>query len=94
MKAALAFIHKVNEIIINPLIVLIFAAAVLVFLWGVFQYIKGADSESERATGRNHILAGVFGMFIMVSVFGIINLILNTIGATSSESGVDQIIGG
>ena len=92
MKPAIAFIHKVNQVIINPIIMLLFAVAVLVFLYGVFTYIRQSDSEDGRATGARHILSGVFGMFIMISVFGIINLILNSIGVSPNDSGLSEIL--
>ncbi|MBU3668808.1 MAG: hypothetical protein FGM57_02470 [Candidatus Taylorbacteria bacterium] len=92
MESVVTLIHKINEVILNPLITLLFAAAVLVFLYGVFEYVKGADSDDARSTGRNHIIWGVVGMFIMVSAFGIMDLIMNTIGANRSDNGVDQVI--
>ncbi len=92
MQSVVTLIHKINQVIINPLIMLIFAAAVLIFLYGVFEYVKGSDSEDARSTGRNHIIWGVVGMFIMVSTFAIMDLIMNTIGANKSDNGVDQVI--
>jgi lysylphosphatidylglycerol synthetase-like protein (DUF2156 family) len=91
MKSVLTLIHKINTVIVNPLILLMFAAAVLVFLYGVFEYVKDSDSEDARSTGRNHILWGVVGMFIMISVFSIMDIIMNTIGANPSENGVSDI---
>lgn len=93
MKPALAFIHKVNQVIINPIIMLLFAVAVLVFLYGVFEYIRNSDSEDGRSEGQRHMLSGVFGLFIMISVFGIINLILNSIGVSPHDTGVAEILG-
>jgi hypothetical protein len=93
MRPALAFIHKVNQIIINPIIMLLFAVAVLVFLYGVFLYIKDSGSEDGRATGSRHIMYGIFGMFIMISVFGILNLVMNSIGVSPHETGVSEIFG-
>ncbi len=93
MKPALAFIHKVNQVIINPIIMLLFAVAVLVFLYGVFQYVRNSDSEDGRLEGQRHMLSGVFGLFIMISVFGIINLILNSIGVSPHDTGVSEILG-
>jgi len=92
MQAALDFIHKVNDAILNPIIILVFAAAVLIFLYGVFEYVRDSSSEDGRTTGQRHILAGVFGMFIMISVFGIVHLILGTIGANEGTTGVSQVI--
>lgn len=93
MQSALQLLHKINQYILNPLIILVFAAAVLIFLFGVFEYIRNSDSEDGRTKGRSHIIAGIFGMFIMVSVFGIIHIILNTIGASAGTTGVNDIIG-
>ncbi len=93
MQSALVLLHKIIEFIINPIIVLMFAAAVLVFLYGVFEYVKDSGSEDARSTGQRHILSGVFGLFIMISVFGIVQLILRTVGASPDSTGVSDIIG-
>jgi len=39
------------------------------------------DKEDKRTAGKQHMIWGIIGMAIMVSVFGIINLIMSTIGA-------------
>ena len=90
MMNADKLIHNFNRVIFNPIIVLLFAVALLVFLWGVFQYVKGADSEDARSTGALHIWWGLIGMVIMVSAFGILNAILGTFGI--SNPAVHQII--
>lgn len=92
MQPAINFLHKILELIVNPLIVLIFIVALVVFLYGVLEYIRGADSEDARQKGSRHILAGVFGLFIMISVFGIINIIVNTFGINRNESGLNEVI--
>ena len=92
MDAALNLIHSINKYIINPIILLMFAVAVLVFVYGIFEYFMHGGSSDARDTGRNHMLAGVVGMFIMISVFGIINIVLNTVGASSADTGVSAII--
>ncbi len=77
--AADALIGRIETAIINPVIALLFGVALLVFLWGGFEFVRGADSPDGRATGGRHILWGSIGMGIMLSVYGIINLILNTV---------------
>ena len=76
-----AFIDKVKQAIVNPLLVLIFAASAVVFVWGAISYILGSDNEEKRTTGSQHMLWGIIGMFIIVAVGGIISIIKNTIGA-------------
>jgi len=65
--------------IVNPLISLIFALALIYFLYGVFVYMRESDSDEKRTEGGKHILWGSVGMFIMVSVYGIIRLIMATL---------------
>lgn len=85
MNAVADFVAKVNNAIINPLMAIIFAAALLYFLWGGFEFIFNADNEKGRETGRQHMLWGVIGMFIMVSVFAILRVFLVTFGVTNAD---------
>jgi len=71
---------NINNQIITPLIYLMIAGALVYFLYGVFLFIKNAASPDKRLDGAKGILWGLIGLFIMVSVKGIINLILRTIG--------------
>ncbi len=65
--------------IVNPIVWLMFAVATLVFVYGVLQMvIKGEDSEA-RSAGQKSILYGLIGMFIMISAWGIVYLISNTV---------------
>jgi Type IV secretion system pilin len=74
-------VGKINDAIITPIIALAFALAILIFTWGIFQYFVQSTDPEKRAEGAKHILWGVVGMFIMVSAYGIIRLIANSIGA-------------
>ena len=71
-------ISKIVELIVNPLIQLLFAVALVYFLWGVYQYVAGASSPEKRETGAKHILWGLVGLAIMISVFAIIQISSNT----------------
>jgi len=75
------FLDNINEKIVDPIIALLFAAATLYFLYGVLQIIQNAGNEEARKQGQQHVLWGVVGMFIMLSFYGIMHLICNTIGA-------------
>ena len=66
--------------LITPAESLIFALAVIYFLWGVFVFIKNADSAEKRKEGFNHIVWGIVGMAIMISAKGIINIIIYSLG--------------
>jgi len=77
----LPVVKNLFTLVIDPIVSLIFAAAILYFVYGVFKYIKGADDGEARATGGKHIIWSVVGIFIMISVWGILYFLKNLIGA-------------
>lgn len=79
MTTAENLINSILENIVNPIIILMLAVAVLIFLWGVFEFIRNAESPEDRKTGGKHMLFGAIGLFIMVTAYGILNLIINTV---------------
>lgn len=74
--------NKIVEYIINPLILLLFSLALLVFFWGLAQFILNMGSEEDRSTGKRHMLWGIIGMFIMFAVYGILGALAGTFGIT------------
>lgn len=76
------FLILLADEIVNPIITLLFAVALVVFLWGVFQYIRNSDSSDDRKTGTKHIIWGLVGLVIMVSAYTIIWIALDTFGLT------------
>jgi len=73
------FIGNVNRLIINPLILLLFALAVALFLYGMLQFFTNQQSEEKKTAGKQHMIWGVIGMTIMMGVFFLMNLILSTL---------------
>ncbi len=71
---------SITEVIINPLITLLFAIAVTFFIWGVMKFLLNPDNEEVRSASKKHMLWGIIGLFIMVAVFGIMRFLLKSIG--------------
>lgn len=78
MEVLNRFLAKVVEQIVNPLILLLAAAAFVVFLWGVYEFIANAADETKRQDGRRAILWGLVGLVIIFGAYGIINIALGT----------------
>lgn len=76
---------SINRVIINPLIAFIFALAIIYFLYGLLQYLMSPDNEEMKKNSKQHMIWGIFGMFIMIGVFGILNLVLKTIGVDDGQ---------
>ena len=66
--------------IVNLVIPLLIAIALVVFFWGLIKYISGAGGEGGHEQGRKIMIAGIVALFIMVSIWGIIRVIGNTLG--------------
>lgn len=78
------FVATLNANIINPLIYLLFALAAVYFVIGLLQFVLNAANEEARAVGKRHMIYALIGLFIMVAVFGIINLVLGTFGISKT----------
>lgn len=74
------FLALVNEAILFPLITLMMAIALLVFLYGAFEYVRGANNENSRETGKRHLLYGTIGMLVMLSALSILTIAAATFG--------------
>jgi hypothetical protein len=79
MTAIDNFIRTLATVILNPLIRLMFAVAVIYFLWGVFVYITNAESDDGRKKGAQHIMWGLIGLVIMMGVYGILSIATGTL---------------
>ena len=70
-------INQINNVI-NAIIPFLVGLAVLVIIWGVFNYISGAGDEEKRAQAKQYIVWGVVGVFIMLSIWGLVNVLVNS----------------
>jgi len=66
--------------LVGNLIGLVFALALLFFLWGLAKYIFAAGDEAAKETGKNIMFWGIIALFIMASVLGIIALLQEIFG--------------
>ena len=74
-------LNRIIQYIVNPLIYLLIAVAVIYFLWGVLKFVRNADNPELRPEGARHILWGVIGIAIMLTVFTFVSVIRNTVGS-------------
>ena len=76
--------------IINILIPIAFALAILAFFWGIAIYIFGGEHDKEKA--KKTMLWGIIAIFVMAAVWGLVKFIGQTfgvetnVGAPSSSS--------
>lgn len=75
-----SIIPKIVDNIVVPLVQVLFALAFLYFVWGLMGFFMNGDDPAKRKEGQSHILWGVVGITIMLSVYGIVRLVMNTVG--------------
>ncbi len=87
--AAISNVSDVGNFIINTingvLVPVLFAVAFIVFVWGAFNtFILGATSEDVKEHGKSLMLWGLIGFFVMISVWGLVNILTSTAGVTGT----------
>lgn len=84
MNTISTFIAKIIGFINDVLVPLVFAVAFIFFLYGVARYlIVGAANAESRKKAGEIILYSVIGFALMLSIWGIVNLVTNTFGFSS-----------
>ena len=61
--------------LIKMIVPVIIGLAVLFFLWGLMRYILQTDSVEGRAAARQIMFWGVITIFVMVSIWGFVNVL-------------------
>lgn len=80
------FFGKITSFINDILIPLVFAVALLAFIWGAFKFFiwKGHEDDAQKE-GKNLMIYSVVGFVLMVSIFGIVNLIADGFGFSRDQ---------
>jgi hypothetical protein len=63
--------------ILKPLIPLLIGLAIVVFFYGIIIFVLSEGGEKKNE-GKQYMFWGVIGIFVMVSVWGLVNLIKET----------------
>ena len=78
---------KLNDLF-GAIIPFLVSLGVVYFVWGMVQYFV-ADSEEAKKTGKNRILYGIIGLAVIVSIWGLVNIVVETFGLGENNTAVD-----
>lgn len=67
--------------VLSAVVGLLIAGAVVFVLYGAFQMIQ---SEEKRDEGKQKIYHGIIGLFVMVSVWGLVRILQSTFNLTNT----------
>jgi len=68
---------------LNAAIGLFITLAIVIFFWGMIKYISEAGEKKQE--GLQIMFYGVIAIFVMVSIWGIIRLLQNTLKVGSTD---------
>ncbi len=61
--------------ILGPIIQLFLVLALVLFIWGVVEFIRNADNKEARERGKQRILWGIIGLFVMLTFLSIVGIL-------------------
>ncbi len=79
---------RINKHLINPLITVLFALALVQFIIGLFKFFGNRENSEDLEVGKRHMLWGIVGMAIMVSVFGIMSFLSTSVGVGNASNSI------
>lgn len=65
--------------ILNIVIPILITLAVIYVIAGVIKYVTASDSDAQ-AEGRTMIISGIVGLFVIVSIWGLVAILNSTFG--------------
>ncbi len=65
--------------ILNFIVPMVITLGVIYFIYGVIGYVSAADEE-KRTESRNVMIYGIIGLFVIVSIWGLIRFLGSSTG--------------
>ena len=72
--------------ILGAIIPFFMILATVIFLWGVIQYITAGGEEEKIKSGRTYMLWGIIALFVMIAVWGLVNIVASTTGIGTNNT--------
>lgn len=73
-----------TRIINDSVIPLIFSLALVMFVWGVVQYVINSSEEAKKEKGRQFMIWGIIALAVMISVWGLVGILSSTFNINGS----------
>lgn len=67
------------SVLLDAILPFLVALGVVYFVWGMVQYFI-ADGEEAKKTGKDRIIYGIIGLAVIVSIWGLVYILTETLG--------------
>ena len=91
MGAGQALLDRIVHYVIDPGIAVLFTAGLFFFLYGLVEFLWELRNGKADGDGKQHMLWGMVGMLIMVSVYGIVTILTNTLGIDIANPDISRV---
>jgi hypothetical protein len=71
--------------LLDQVLVLIMAVAVVVFVWQVIRYFV-LTAETDRKNAGLYVMYSIIGFFVVLSLWGIVNVLSGTFGISNTTN--------
>ena len=78
--------------IINAVIPILLAIAVIAFFWGLILYLLSGEVAEKKAQGIEIMMMGLIAIFVMVSIWGIIGILQSTFKVNKAKPIIPDVI--
>jgi Na+-driven multidrug efflux pump len=69
-------VNYVVDSLLAPIPAILVTLIVLVFFWGLANFIRNTGSEEGRANGKRLMLWGVIALFVVVAMWGLVGVLV------------------
>lgn len=76
--------------LVNLIIPILIAVAVIVLIFNIVKFIINANNDEERSKGAKGIIAGLIGLAVIVSIWGLVNVLQRTFGLDGDTNRLDS----
>ena len=77
----------VFALILNRVVGIVIIFAIIWFIWGLAEYIFEESGDAKnRAKGRERMIMGVIALFVIISIWGLVRFLQNSLGIQGSSS--------
>lgn len=77
-------------LIAQSVVPLLFGLATVGFIWGVIQMVINPEDAEKRKQGKQYMIWGLIGLFVMLSVWGLVAILTATFSINSAIPQLSQ----
>jgi len=70
--------ESIADFLLDSVLKLLLTIATVSFVWGVIEFIRNADNSDARKKGKQKIIWGIIGLFVMLSFLGLTGVLSRT----------------